>query len=1303
MSCSKYQDIYISKGGKIADCGSAKNPCRSLPDALKDYHKMTGKTWISCVRIHLDGPEKLHGFNGTGLHGFGDSTYSRGQHTHIQVLPWKTRFSPKSNPAILIQEVNFEHVQLSIEGMNTNVSDCNFKDSAMVIQNIQSSNITRCNWTETSNITLLDARDITYASIEACEISDTILEYTNDTKDLLHLENLKHMTLHQVVMNNSRTSIDRTKYPDPMKHILALVRISNSTSTELSSIQITNSTLDDENDYYGAALFLMYTGSNISQSTFSHTKGRALAAMRCNLTVSHSAFNFNNYIGFQKDVSDYTVGGAAIYAENGTFFITHSNFRHNKVSNPGAGGAMFLQNINCLSDHILMIHNCLFESNSAGFGGAVQAIHTPLYMEGCTFKSNNAFLQAGALYLDSKSNYILIPYTIHNCTFDSNSNSEGYGGAVVSRNTPLHIEGSIFTSNTALYHAGAICLESTTKHKETVNTIHNCVFHRNSGQVNGAILSIDTPLHVDSCAFISNGANSTNGGAISLITSDNGDISSIVSNSKFHSNSASSGAAIQSLNTKVHIAESNFTSNRANSFGGAISLAREKHHSYILCTINDCKFENNTSLQGGAISSWNTSLHIHGCNFTSNSAKTDLGSGGGVNCFAQELCEELVIMNTVFHNNHANMKGGSLQSDRCDAHLENVTITANQIRSYEAPQIDIMRSYRLYLMNVVLEINQQANYPQFLENLKFTPILSAYVFLAYKGFTMICPPDYQAVFQKDHRPMTNPNIAPCSEPTTECDDITFKCQLVLEGNYILGNGKLHVRNRTVFYENHVAKPCPIPGGNCTKGLRPLDGFWGPHYAKKDTASFIKCAPELCCFGSDCKDNTSCNSEHNRAGILCTKCKANHSESLFTEKCIDNNKCNSIWPFVVVPLLVILIVTFSVFFGVQKYVTKFYGFVSVMFKGFHGDLKAISKPECHNKPNTSNNSELNEEDIGTRCLQPEKQFSAFVLAVFTIFYYTQDVTLYHVDLAPYHPPWQKIFDVKVIQNIFNLQAQLLGVITKETCISKSMTPVGKIFLTISLYPFIYITFLGIYIIVFKLIPKCKRPNSCLTLNQKIGASSSKIKLNLATGLMIVTMLSYQNVTKLALKMMKCVEVDEKVLLLDYNTKCYEWWQYFVGLYIVTCSIPFPIYLIFRPNSVKRQVISVREFLVGLILPGPLIMWGLVKQVISKFRNGHNKSQDISREMPSDIERIESESGTINNSSGIEEINEDTPLLHGEHKNEPEDNNLQEALCQNVQGGYKLYLNGWLNWAGIILLLRMILVFLSVLVSGTLSRI
>ncbi len=1226
-TCSKYRDIYISNytGYDFSGCGmTLKKPCESIKYALIEYHRTTGNQWLYCVRIHIKSPQKLDGLNGTGLKGFGNPSYKRGQHTHIEVLGEKSIISPNAIPSISISGITLEHIRLSVDGINPNVSNCTFKDASFVVINTHSTDITGCYWSNTSNITLLDVREVANVSIKKCGITNTTLEYTTSTRDVVLLGDIEHLTLEQFVINNSDVSINRKNYPAPGNGILSLVKIVSAVNTRLTGINISHSVLNDEDDSYGATVFLLDTESNISKSVFSNTKGRALAAIRCNLQISNSRFISNKCMasGYKSggpalkvhssnvsierssfdlnevpdDVSQ--VRGGAIYAEKARLSVTESNFTKNVVKSPfsGFGGAIYLLGTRHSSGIKHAIHNCIFDTNTASFGGAVWSQYDSMNMSGNTFRANSADVQGGAIAQQSIEDNGAMLCTIHKCGFDSNLAL--VGGAIWSQGAQLQIDDSVFTSNIAKMDGGAVYSQGvSTEHHELI--INNSIFEKNIANQGGAVWIKDIWLNIDGCIFASNGA---------------------------------------------------------------------------------------------------------------------AQYGGSINCDGPDNSQELIIRNVVFDNNFATIYGASLHTDHCyTISLENVTITSSQTCGSHntLPQLYIL-STSLTLTNVVMEILNEDCYLGYFDNFIFYGgEYTRHDTTTFNSFTLICPQNYKAAFKNTAGAVKDPSSVPCSKfSNTTCYDFIFTCKLVQSGSYILGNGILQAVDETVLYENNVSKSCPIPGGNCTQGLRPLDGFWGPHYAGNDTARFIKCAPELCCTGNECKDNTSCNSEHNRVGILCTRCKANYSESLFGDKCIANIQCNSVWPLVVVPLLVILIVIFSVFFGVQKYVTKFYGFVSVMLKGSHGDLKAISKPESKNQANTSCHVDQNEQEISTRCFQPEKQISAFLLAVFTIFYYTQDVTLYRVDLAPYHPAWQNIFSTKIIQNIFNLQAHVLGAITKETCISKSMTPVGKILLNISVYPLIYITFLGIYIIVFKLIPLCKRPNSCLSLNKKIVAGTSKIKMNIATGIIIVAMLSYQNVTKLSLKMLKCVTVDEKVLLIDYNTRCYEWWQYLVALYIVTCLVPFPIYLIFMPHNLKTRQISVREFLIGLIVPGPTVIWWLWETVISRLRSGKKGMSNISREIPSDNARIQFQSGAINtlaeendisHGNEIDEIKEDTPLLNGENPNKPGDNTLHEILCQNVQGGYKVYLNGWLNWAGIILLLRMILVFLSVLVSGTLPRI
>ena len=1244
-------------------------------------------------------------------------------------------------------------------------------------------NITRCNWTKTTNIALLDMNDTIKAFINNCVVMDTVLEYSNNTKGVVLLQNVKQLSLKQFLMRHSNMSINRKMYPDPEADILGLIKVVNSTNTHIVGIHTADSILYDNDikfrptfvERYGAVLFLSGTKSNISESTFSDTKGRAVTAKRCNLWISESNFTNNTVSGILYLEQGH---GAAVVSWDTELHIDGCTFRSNSAGFYGGanGGAIYVEGRTGHDDISCTINNCTFQNNSAWRGAAVASWDTELHIDGCTFTSNSAGFYGGAMYLDGSTDHRYILSTIHNCTFDNNTAS--YGGAVLSDNTQLDMDSCDFTSNSAKPYGrgGAIFLQRTKVPRDINSTVHDCTFYNNTAEQGGAFGSWDTQLHMDGCTFTSNSVENVGGAIYIYRTKDHGDISSTIHHCTFDNNNASVGGGVASWDTKLRMHDCTFTSCSAAFEGGAISLL-SKYQSYPILnsSIHNCIFENNTADEGGAVTSEDTQLHIEGSIFTSNSAKQYGGAvrcrgektsqeliisnstllnntarqggavwsqgirswlhmdnclfssnsakefGGAVNCQEQETSRQSIISNAVFHDNSANLYGGALLTDKCNISLENVTIETNQTCGAKntLPQLYFFQTH-LMLLNVVLETFNQDCFPEFFDNLKFFAADSNAI--NYKGFTLNCPPNYIATFKRTaSASIKDLSSAPCSKDSNmTCFDFIFTCKIVQSGYYILTKGSLHVVKETVRYEGNETKPCPIPGGNCTQGLRPLDGFWGP-YAKDGTARFIKCAPELCCIGNECQDNTSCNSENHRNGTLCTQCEKGYSESLYSEKCVPNQNCNP-WPLYVVPILVIVIVIFSVFFGVQKYVTKFYGLVSVMLKGSHGDMKAISKPESQNQPDSSSDKPGTrrgtqnepgisgdiEQENNIHCVQPQRQISTFLLAVFTIFYYTQDVNLYHVDLASNDLPWQKRFG-KMIQGIFNLQAQILEAIADETCVSEQITPVWKILLTISVYPLIYITFLGIYIVVFKFIPLCKRPNSCITLNQKITANSTQIKMNLVTGVLIVAMLSYQNVTKSALKMVKCVEVDKKVLLIDYDTICYKWWQYLIWFYVITCSIPFPIYLIFSPHLLKIQSVSVREFLIGLILPGPVILWWLLKQIIGKFRNRHIEPT----EMPSDIESIHSEPGAINsiveddhfeNSNEIDNTSENTPLLGVGNQDQPEESTqLKGILCANLEGGYKVYLNGWLNWAGIILFLRMILVFLSVLVQGTLQRI
>ncbi len=238
---------------------------------------------------------------------------------------------------------------------------------------------------------------------------------------------------------------------------------------------------------------------------------------------------------------------------------------------------------------------------------------------------------------------------------------------------------------------------------------------------------------------------------------------------------------------------------------------------------------------------------------------------------------------------------------------------------------------------------------------------------------------------------------------------------------------------------------------------------------------------------------------------------------------------------------------------------------------------------------------------------------------------------------------------------------------------------------------------------------------------IGARSLDIKINLASGFVLIIMLSYQKVATLALTLVNCVKVHNPVLLIDSGVDCSG--TKIVWVYIALCILPFPIYLTLILQCLKRRKISRPTFFLGLLFPGAYFlyhMFNFVKRrmahlcchhvtttddVINDFREDDVILNEVSNDdatftnvrperIPNDKnDNLEPQSETINSDLVEHQLLEDC---------DPS-TDLHTSLCNHIQGGYKVYLNGWLNWEGIILLLRMLLIYFSVFLSDPVDRI
>ena len=247
-----------------------------------------------------------------------------------------------------------------------------------------------------------------------------------------------------------------------------------------------------------------------------------------------------------------------------------------------------------------------------------------------------------------------------------------FGGNKVESVNQLTIENSTFTGQKRQSNGTALELVATTA------TIVKCLFTENTNGsyrkvpyypylwVGGAIIATDSNILIDGSTFEGNRAEA--GGAIF------GDLCSnmTIMNSTFIKNHAtcyrSDGCTGSYINTnggalfiiggcrgsKLNIAGSNFSNNKAASTGGAFTAL---YVSQITIEIKECQFINNTAYEGGAIV-YELANGIHNMTierslFKSNSA----GLNGGA-MFVR--LSTVIIIETIFSNNGGKGAGGGI-------------------------------------------------------------------------------------------------------------------------------------------------------------------------------------------------------------------------------------------------------------------------------------------------------------------------------------------------------------------------------------------------------------------------------------------------------------------------------------------------------------------------------------------------------------------------------------------------------------------------------------------------------------------
>ncbi len=271
--------------------------------------------------------------------------------------------------------------------------------------------------------------------------------------------------------------------------------------------------------------------------------------------------------------------GAGVYVKDGVATIRDSLFSDNMAQ---IGGALLSQESEVSIQQSRILGNA---TKSGGMGaGVVLRNGGYLTLSDTVLQGNHAQGKGGAIYVDTISSTAHNHVALNNvrCTGNSASFGSSTGGCLYSRgHASLTIEGSTFVDNMAALSGGAIAIHDAS---ETVQ-VSNSTFQKNrarSGE-GGAVLiesaseKVLTPLKVRDSTFDNNRAE-TYGGALSLGNTINAYASLEISGSRFSHNLANSsqsgaGGAVYFVSQAPHtlkVVESTFEHNKAELAGGAL-------------------------------------------------------------------------------------------------------------------------------------------------------------------------------------------------------------------------------------------------------------------------------------------------------------------------------------------------------------------------------------------------------------------------------------------------------------------------------------------------------------------------------------------------------------------------------------------------------------------------------------------------------------------------------------------------------------------------------------------------------------
>ena len=207
----------------------------------------------------------------------------------------------------------------------------------------------------------------------------------------------------------------------------------------------------------GASIYLLNAAADIKGCYFANNYARNGSAI--NMGTGNGAVVIEDCV-FEQNETANTSG--AVQNGGKVAEVKNCTFKKNKAGSWG-GGAFHTGGEGANTTFT----NCVFEENTAPYGGAISVEASTVTFNSCSFTKNTATeplgSKDGATVIPNVGGAIILRNdasvcTLNDCTVTENQAVTGSGGAIVSTKTgaKLTINGGSFTNNSSFYHGGCI-------------------------------------------------------------------------------------------------------------------------------------------------------------------------------------------------------------------------------------------------------------------------------------------------------------------------------------------------------------------------------------------------------------------------------------------------------------------------------------------------------------------------------------------------------------------------------------------------------------------------------------------------------------------------------------------------------------------------------------------------------------------------------------------------------------------------------------------------------------------------------